>query len=193
MGEKDGASLNHDPFFKRLRRPAIAVSGNHGDGERGVDIGQLLCIGNQVSQMDDLIGIVLLDGLNHTGSGAMRVGKYKNFQSCHLTCLDAYTGTEINLGVSGMQHQNKKNRPIAETAASLMQNRAAVEQLAKSGDAQRLMSMLKQSGGVQEAAQAAAGGDPSQLMAMMNHLMNSREGAELVERISRQAKESGLT
>lgn len=53
--------------------------------------------------------------------------------------------------------------------------------------------MLKQSGGVQEAAQAAADGDPGQLMRMMDRLLNTREGAELVERISRQAKESGLS
>ena len=44
-----------------------------------------------------------------------------------------------------------------------------------------------------EAAQAAADGDPGQLMQMMNRLLNTREGAELVERISRQAKESGLS
>ena len=53
--------------------------------------------------------------------------------------------------------------------------------------------LVKQSGGVQEAAQAAADGDPGQLMQMMDRLLNTREGAELVERISRQAKESGLS
>ena len=55
------------------------------------------------------------------------------------------------------------------------------------------MSLLKQSGGVQEAARAAADGDPGQLMQMMDRLLNTREGAELVERISRQARQSGLT
>ena len=55
------------------------------------------------------------------------------------------------------------------------------------------MSLLKQSGGVQEAAQAAANGDPGQLMQMMERLMNTREGGELVERISQQARESGLS
>ena len=45
----------------------------------------------------------------------------------------------------------------------------------------------------EEAAQAAADGDPGQLMRMMDRLLNTREGAELVERISRQAKESGLS
>ena len=54
------------------------------------------------------------------------------------------------------------------------------------------MSMLQQQGGVQEAARAAAGGDPSQLMSMMSRLMNTKEGAELVERIGSQAKRAGL-
>ena len=38
----------------------------------------------------------------------------------------------------------------------------------------------------------AADGDPSQLMTMMNQLMSTREGAELVERIGDQAKKAGL-
>ena len=79
------------------------------------------------------------------------------------------------------------------TAADLVKNRDAIAQLAQSGDAKKLMTLLKQqSTGVQEAAQAAAAGDPSQLMAMMEQLMNSREGAELVDRIGAQAKRSGL-
>ena len=61
------------------------------------------------------------------------------------------------------------------------------------GDAQKLVSMLKQTGGVQQAAQAAAQGDASQLMGMMNQLMSTKEGAALVERLRRQAEESGLS
>lgn len=78
------------------------------------------------------------------------------------------------------------------TAAELVKNRDAITQLAKSNDAQKLMSLLQQRGGVQEAAKAAAGGDPSQLMDMMNQLMNTKEGAELVDRIGAQAKKAGL-
>ena len=74
-----------------------------------------------------------------------------------------------------------------------MKNREAISQLAQSSDAQKLMALLKQqSGGVQQAAQAAAAGNPSQLMAMMEQLMNSKEGAELVDRIGAQAKQAGL-
>lgn len=72
-------------------------------------------------------------------------------------------------------------------------NRDAIARLAKSSDAQKLMELLqRQSGQVKQAAQEAAAGDPSQLMAMMDQLMHSREGAELVDRIDSQAKQAGL-
>lgn len=72
-------------------------------------------------------------------------------------------------------------------------NRDAISRLAQSGDAQRLMALLnKQSGHVQEAAKQAAAGDPSRLMAIMDQLMHSKEGAELVDRIGSQAKQAGL-
>ena len=78
-------------------------------------------------------------------------------------------------------------------AQALEQNRAAISKLAQSGDAQRLMELLRQGGGIQGAAEAAVKGDTSQLVGMMQRLMNTPEGGELVERISRQAKESGLS
>ena len=77
-------------------------------------------------------------------------------------------------------------------AQALEQNRAAISKLAQSGDAQRLMELLRQGGGVEEAAPAAAAGDPAALMAMMDRLMHTREGAELVDRIEAQAKRAGL-
>ena len=71
--------------------------------------------------------------------------------------------------------------------------RGAIAQLAQSDDAKKLMELLqRQSGGVKQAAQAAAAGDPAQLMAMMDQLMRSKEGAELVNRIDSQAKRAGL-
>ena len=67
-------------------------------------------------------------------------------------------------------------------------NRDAITRLARSSDAQKLMELLqKQSGQVKQAAQQAAAGDPAQLMAMMDQLMHSKEGAELVDRINSQA------
>ena len=72
-------------------------------------------------------------------------------------------------------------------------NRDAITRLARSSDAQKLMELLqKQSGQVKQAAQQAAAGDPAQLMAIMDKLMHSKEGAELVDRINSQARQAGL-
>lgn len=91
-----------------------------------------------------------------------------------------------------MQFKRNPEHPLKDAAADLAKNREAISKLAQSSDAQQLMNLLRQKGGVQEAAQAAADGDVSQLMAMMNQLMSTREGAELVERIGDQAKKAGL-
>ena len=77
-------------------------------------------------------------------------------------------------------------------AQALEQNRAAISKLAQPGDAQRLMERLRLGGGVEQAAQAAAAGDPAALMAMMDRLMHTPEGAALVDRIGTQAKQAGL-
>ena len=74
----------------------------------------------------------------------------------------------------------------------LMKNRQAIGKLAQSGQAKRLVQLLEQSGGVKDAAQAAAAGKPEQLMAMMDRLMSTREGADLMEALSRQVKQAGL-
>ena len=59
-------------------------------------------------------------------------------------------------------------------------------------DRKAVERLQRQSGEVKKAAQAAAAGDPAQLMAMMDQLMHSKEGAELVNRIDSQAKQAGL-
>ena len=72
-------------------------------------------------------------------------------------------------------------------------NREAITRLAKSSDAQKLMELLqRQNGQVKQAAQQAAAGDPAQLMSIMDQLMHSKEGAELVNRIDSQARQAGL-
>lgn len=93
-----------------------------------------------------------------------------------------------------MQGQHSKQpASSAQMGEALGKHRQAIAHLAQSGDAQKLVSMLKQTGGVQQAAQAAAQGDASQLMGMMNQLMSTKEGAALVERLRRRAEESGLS
>ena len=87
---------------------------------------------------------------------------------------------------------NGSSQPIRSQLEQMIKNKDAVTRLAQSGDAKQLMNLLQQRGGVKEAAQAAAGGDPSQLMAMMSQLMQSEDGAALVERIEKQARQAGL-
>lgn len=97
------------------------------------------------------------------------------------------------LGVITVRSKQNQDSPLKEAAeAELVKNQDAIVRLAKSGEAQRLMTLLQQRGGVQEAAKAAADGDPSQLMSMMDQLMRTKEGAELVEQIGAQAKKAGL-
>lgn len=73
-----------------------------------------------------------------------------------------------------------------------MKNKGAVQQLLQSEDTKRMMALLEQQGSVQTAAKSAAAGDTSQIMSMMQQLMSTSEGAQLVERITQQAKKSGL-
>ena len=75
----------------------------------------------------------------------------------------------------------------APGAADLLKNKKAVAQLMSSQDTKRLMSMLEQQsgGGQQQMAQAALKGDPSKLIALMDQVTASAEGAQVVERITR--------
>ena len=97
---------------------------------------------------------------------------------------------EIILGVIVVQSRQKRGQSQNEMGNTV--DRTAIAKLAGSGEAKRLMELLEQRGGVQTAARAAADGDPSQLMAMMSQLMQTKEGAELVDRIGAQAKKAGL-
>ena len=91
-----------------------------------------------------------------------------------------------------MQSNEKENRQQGTPMEQLIKNKDAVAQLARSGDARQLMDLLQQRGGVKEAARAAANGDTGKLMDMMSQLMQSKDGAALVERIEQQARQAGL-
>ena len=71
-------------------------------------------------------------------------------------------------------------------------NREAIAKLAASAQARELVRLLNQQGGVQQAAQAAAGGDPGALTAMLEGLMRSEQGADLIRSIEEQAKRAGI-
>lgn len=73
-------------------------------------------------------------------------------------------------------------------AAALLKNKAALQQLIQSQDAQRLVALLnsQSGGGLSNAAQQAGKGDPGALMSLVHQLSQSAEGAELMERLRQQ-------
>lgn len=74
-------------------------------------------------------------------------------------------------------------------AAQLLKNKALLEQVVRSDDAQRLMELLNQKAGsgLKEAADAAAQGNPAALLGMVRQVMGTQEGARLVERLNQTA------
>ena len=74
----------------------------------------------------------------------------------------------------------------------LKANPAMLQSLMQSWDGQALMQMLSagdQGASLQRAAQSAAKGNPAEIMRMMNQVMQSPAGAELVQRINRSMKQ----
>ena len=71
----------------------------------------------------------------------------------------------------------------------LHQNQALLEQMIHSADAQRLMELLNQNAGgaLKSAASSAALGDPTALLGMVRQVMQTQEGAKLVERLNQTA------
>ena len=74
----------------------------------------------------------------------------------------------------------------ARLAQQLKQNPDLLRSLMQSRDGQTLMHLLTQGdqgAGLQRAAQAAAQGNPGEMMRMMNRILQDPNGAALVERI----------
>ena len=76
-----------------------------------------------------------------------------------------------------------------DPTAALEHNRALLEQVIHSQDAQRLMELLNQNAGgkLKTAAASAALGDTKDLLAMVRQVMQNPEGAKLVERLNQTA------
>ena len=68
-------------------------------------------------------------------------------------------------------------------AAGLLKNKALLQSLLRSPDTQRLMQLLNQSAG-SGLKSAAEKGDTVALMGMVQQVMQSKEGAQLVEKIN---------
>ena len=76
----------------------------------------------------------------------------------------------------------------ARMAEQLKSNPAMLQALMQSRDGQALMQMLTQGdrgAGLQRAVQSAAKGDPSEMVRLVNQVMQSPGGAELVQRINK--------
>ena len=76
----------------------------------------------------------------------------------------------------------------ARLAEQLKRNPALLRQLAQSKDGQTLMRMLTQQdqgASLQKAVQSAARGNPAELAQMVTKVMQSPDGAALVERINK--------
>lgn len=76
----------------------------------------------------------------------------------------------------------------ARMAEQLRRNPAMLKSLMQSRDGQTLMQMLTQGdrgAGLQRAVQSAAKGDTTAMVRMVNQIMQSPEGAQLVERINK--------
>ena len=82
-------------------------------------------------------------------------------------------------------HMDENTTRIVE---SLRQNPAAVQALFQSRDGQALLRMLTEGdrgASLQKAAQNASQGDASDMVRMMKQVMESKEGAALVDRINK--------
>lgn len=69
---------------------------------------------------------------------------------------------------------------------------ATLLKLSKTGEVQELMSLLQKNGSLEEAAKSATSGDSSQLLKMVQQVMRSQEGADLIDNIQQKAKEAGI-
>lgn len=75
----------------------------------------------------------------------------------------------------------------ARLANELRQNPAMLQSLMRSSDGQALLRMLTQKdqgAGLQQAVQSAVKGDTTKMVEMIRGLVNSPDGAALVERIN---------
>lgn len=76
----------------------------------------------------------------------------------------------------------------ARLAKQLQSNPAMLRSLMQSRDGQALLQMLTQGdrgAGLQRAVQSAAKGDTSEMVRLVNQIMQSPGGAELVDRINK--------
>ena len=82
--------------------------------------------------------------------------------------------------------QNSEDLLRSPQGEALLKNKEAVLSMMNSPDAQRLLSLLEQSGDLNTAAQSAQGGDLTALTRMLQNVLQSREGAAAAEQLRKQ-------
>ena len=82
-------------------------------------------------------------------------------------------------------------RVVALRKEQKLKQKDLLKNLMQSPDTQRLMQLLHQSAGdgLKGAAASAAKGDPSALTGLLRQVMQSKEGAQLVQRINQAVPE----
>lgn len=79
------------------------------------------------------------------------------------------------------------DQKLLEQMMMLQKNQQAIKQLMNSQDGQKLLALLQNDGGakLQQAANQAAKGNTADVVRMIAEVMKTKDGAELVEKISR--------
>lgn len=82
------------------------------------------------------------------------------------------------------------DQTLQEQLKKVQQNKALVQQLMNSADGQRLLALLTADGGsrLKNAAAAAEGGSTAEMVHMLAQVMESKEGAQLIQNIGGQLK-----
>ena len=75
-------------------------------------------------------------------------------------------------------------------AAGLLKNKALLQTILNAPDTQRLIQLLNQTAGgdLKQAAGAAAKGDTGALSGLVRQVMNSEEGARLIQQLNQKVK-----
>ena len=78
------------------------------------------------------------------------------------------------------------------TAAALLKNQPLLKRVLNSPDTKRLMALFQQHSGssLQSAADSAVKGDTTALQNLANHIMASKEGAQLIQQIRKKLSQN---
>ncbi len=193
VGRKDAdTACRHNALVGDYAR-VVAVAADMIERDIGKGGRQLLGVPRTVAEMEQPVGALVLHRPLHVCHISVRIGKNENFHKrtlfmvCHIMRVNIPSYTELE----GYAMQNPKHKPVdmmsSPEASALLKDPSALTGLLGSPDTKKLMAMLNQSAGgdLKGAADAAMKGDASALMGLMQQVMGSKEGANLVDKIQK--------